>query len=118
MDNMKGDSMKFRRLSEEMPESEIEHILMLIFPYAKLRKYERNVKHNYITVFYSFPNDTDKEIVYKIDLLPDDIYEIGNINNVMDGEPIKDGEILWKYMQHNIAKGYSEYWLGNPYVSV
>ena len=82
MDNMKGDSMKFRRLSEEMSESEIEHILMLIFPYAKLRKYERNVKHNYITVFYSFPNDTDKEIVYK--LIVPDIYNQKTYENILN----------------------------------
>lgn len=105
--------MRFRDMSEEMAEEEILLIFRIVYPYGKLIKYKR--KTGYITVYYLLPSD-NKGIKRRVDFLPDDIYIVEPNSRLPDGEPIRNGDILYKYSQYMIAKGYSEYWLDNPYI--
>lgn len=104
--------MKFRKMSEEMTGFEVEQALHIIFNYAVLIRYEMEKTSNYVKVYYVLPEYMGKG-VHRLDLLPDDVYVIGD-NEKLDGEPI-EGEALWNYLQFTVAKGYSELWKENPY---
>lgn len=106
--------MKFKNMSTQMMGEEIIQILGIVHPHAKLLQYKREA--GYITVYYSLPSDDGGE-QRRIDFLPDDIYIVGESpKEPPDGTPIKNGDILYRYSQYMIAKGYSEYWLDNPYI--
>lgn len=105
--------MHFRDMSEEMTEKEILLIFRIVFPYGKLIRYKRET--GYITVYYSLPSDGEG-IKRRVDFLPDDIYLVEPDSGLPDGEPIENGNILYRYGQYMIVKGYSEYWLDNPYI--
>lgn len=103
-------------MSEEMTEKEVLLILRIVFPNGKIKRYKR--EPGYITVYYSLPGDGG-ERERRVDFLPDDIYIVGESSNEPpDGVPISNGNILHRYCQYMIAKGYSEYWLDNPYVLI
>lgn len=108
--------MEFRDISEETTDVEILHMFRLVFPYGNLKRYIREL--GYITVYYSLPGDGE-EMERRIDFLPDDIYIVGGSQNEPpDGVPLACGETLYRYEQFMIARGYSEYWLNNPYAQV
>lgn len=106
--------MIFKDMSEEMAVKEILQIFRIVFPYGKLIRYKRDT--GYITVYYSLPSDGEG-IKRRVDFLPDDIYLVEPDSRLPDGEPIRNGDILHRYIQYMVAKGYSEYWLDNPYCS-
>lgn len=102
-----GDEiMKFRRM-EEMTKNEIEHILQIVCPYSELLYYDKEKNMNFIKVYYRQPYDKSDE-VHCVELLPDEVV-------LEDGENVI-GDKLYEYEMFTIAKGYSEYWLGNPYL--
>ncbi len=39
-------------------------------------------------------------------------------DDLSDEIRMEEGEVLYKYRQFMIAKGYSEMWLNNPYVEL
>lgn len=101
-------------MSEEMTAEEILLILRIVFPYGKLKRYECEI--GYITVYYALPSDSEG-MERRIDFLPDNIYLVEPDSRLSDGAPIENGDILHRYIQYMVAKGYSEYWLDNPYCS-
>lgn len=103
--------MEFKDMSVEMTEKEIKTILYIILPDSKFRYFKRMT--DFIRVWYTMPNDTGTE--HRIDLLPDNIYYVDDADENID-LPVTDGEILHKYYQFMIAKGYSLIWKGNPYI--
>lgn len=107
----RGMMMRFREMAAEMSGLEIRRLLEMVCPYGKLKRYER--RKGFIIVYYSLPADAEG-VERRMDFLPDNIYVVGD-GEQLDGEPVKNGDILHRYMQYMIAKGYSEYWLDNPY---
>lgn len=108
--------MKFRRMADEISDDQVVLILRIVFPYARLKSYERNIGHNFITVHYLLPDD-EITVDRRIDFLPDDIYIIGESENEPpDGVPLEKTDVLYRYMQFSIANGFSEYLLDNPYM--
>lgn len=103
--------MKFREMSQEMNEEEIRTLFNIVLPDAIFRKYQR--MSDYIRVWYSFPNDKDKT-KHRLDLLPDDVYFISDTKE-SEEMPLKNGNILHRYNQFMVAKGYSLVWKENPY---
>lgn len=106
--------MRFRIMAEEMSNAEILVVLKMIHPYVIVKEIIRNKKSNSIEVRYSFPGEPDY-IVRRIDFLPDDVYFLSN-ESVPKEIHIGEGNKLYQYRQFMIAKGYSEFWLDNPYV--
>lgn len=95
-----------------MTVNEICQVLSIIKPYCTLVHYTSHT--DFIHVVYAEQwNDTP--LLQQIDLLPDDIYVITD-STAIDGEPLENGDILYKYRQYMVANGYSELWLDNPWV--
>ena len=63
---------------------------------------------------YSFPDEPGCTI-RRIDFLPDDIYFLTN-DTIQKEIYIGECNKLYQYRQFMIAKGYSEFWLNNPYI--
>lgn len=63
--------MKFKRMCDEMTRNEIKIVLKIIFPYAKLIKYNRLKKTNAICVYFKLPHYNP---YHSIEFLPDDVY--------------------------------------------
>lgn len=106
--------MHFRVMAKEMSDAEVILVLKIIHPYVTVKEILRNKKSNSIEVHYSFPDEPD-HIVRRIDFLPDDIYFLSN-DSIPKEIYIGEGNKLYQYRQFMIAKGYSEFWLDNPYV--
>lgn len=87
--------MRFKVMAEEMSDEEVTLVLKIIHPYVTVKQIIRNKKSNSIEVHYSFPDEPDH--------VPEEIH-------------IGEGNELYQYRQFMIAKGYSEFWLDNPYV--
>lgn len=106
--------MDFKDMATNMTEQEINLVLKIAYPYANLVRYNRVKGSNFITVYF---HDSFTSNLQQVDFLPDDIY-VYDCDDLasLDGEPMSDGEILYKYKQFMTAKGYSEVWLSNPYV--
>lgn len=96
-----------------MKKQEILLILRIVFPYSKMLKYECFQDANYIRVYYRLSGDTETA-EHRIDFLPDDIYVLED-DDMLDGEPIRNGDVLHQYRQYMVSRGYSEIWLNNPY---
>lgn len=111
---MRGGEVRFRYMEEEMSEEEILLLLRIVFPYGKLIRYKRET--GYITAYYSLPFDSEG-IKRRVDFLPDNIYLVEPDSRLPDGAPIENSDILHRYIQYMVAKGYSKYWLDNPYYS-
>lgn len=108
--------MKFRAMSLEMKESEIELILHPIYPYGTAHQIIRNKKVNSIKVLYSTLEEPGN-VLHEIIFLPDDIYIVDD-HNTLNEELFDDLEKLHQYRKFMLAKGYSEMWLNNPYVEI
>ena len=57
------------------------------------------------------------KVQHQINFLPDDIYLVPD-DDLLDEIRMEEGEVLYKYRQFMIAKGYSEMWLNNPYIEL
>ena len=98
--------MVFRRM-EELTRGEIAHLLQIICPYAELLYLEKKSEPNYIKVYYRMPFDrTNKERC--VEFLPDEV--------ILEDEKEASPEQMYDYEQFMIARGFSEYWRGNPYI--
>lgn len=106
-----GGEMKFKLLSKDMTEEEIRTVFQIVLPFGKMLNYERQTDTNYISVWYTLPEDSLK--VHELNLLPDDVYY--ECERVGKERLLEDGEKLHQYRQFMIARGYSEIWLNNPY---
>ena len=98
-------------MSTEMTEQEIKTAVYIVVPQAIIKQFKR--ERDYIRVWYSLPNDKQNK-EYRMDLLPDDIYFVGDKD--WDEQPLENGDILYKYHQLMVARGYSLVWKGNPYI--
>ena len=105
------ETMEYKILTKYIQEYEIKILLNCIFPEAKLRYFKRQLRHNYIQVYFV---ELGSEQIRRVDFLPDDIY-VHREGEVLDGEPIGDGDKLNIYQQFTVAKGYSHIWNGNPF---
>lgn len=104
--------MRFRRISEDISESEIKMVLEMIFESSvRLVRYERRIEYNYVEVFFKLLSD---DFVHRIDLLPDNVYNMDGGNG--HDEEFQDGNINWEYMKFAVARGYSELWVNNRYM--
>lgn len=99
-------------MTTEMTEKEIETALYIALPDSIFKSYKR--MSDYIQVWYTLPND-EIETEHRLDLLPDDIYFIDDSKETCD-IPVNNGDILFRYHQLMVAKGYSLVWKGNPYI--
>lgn len=104
--------MEFRNMATEMTEKEIITALYIVLPDSIFKSYKR--MSDYIQVWYALPND-EPETEHRLDLLPDDIYFIDDFKEACD-TPVSDGDILFRYYQLMVAKGYSLIWKGNPFI--
>ena len=95
-----------------MTANEIEQVLSIIRPHSTLIHYTNHSDFIHV-VFADRWNGNHR--LQQIDLLPDDIYVITE-HSLPDGEPLKNGDILYEYHQYMVAKGYSELWLDNPWI--
>ena len=104
--------MEYKILAKYISEAEIKLLLSFIYPDAELRYFKRKLSHNYVEVYYE---EMENGKIQRVDFLPDEIYvhgeELGG-----DGDPIENGDVIYKYQQLMVAKGYSELWKGNPYL--
>lgn len=101
-------------MATHMTEQEIKLVLKMVYPYACLVRINREKVANFISVYF---HDSSTSKLQQVDFLPDDIYIYDCEDSAtLDGEPMVQGEILYKYKQFMIAKGYSEIWVSNPYV--
>lgn len=101
----------FRRMSNEMTEEEIGMVFQIVLPFGKMLDYERHPQTNYISVRYVIPEENPKE--HEMNLLPDDVYL--NCESLGGEKILEEGTVLHQYRQFNVARGYSEIWLNNPY---
>lgn len=107
-----SDRMEYQKMTEKMSQIEVDILLRIFDPYAKLVRFECESEANYIIAYYTSIND--KFRIHRVDFLPDDIYVVED-DSENDGEPIKNGDILYRYRQYMVAKGYSEIWLDNAW---
>lgn len=105
--------MLFKNMAKEITNLEINLIFQIIFPCAKIIDYIRDTACNSIEIFYMQSNHRE---ILKADFLPDDIYIYSDNEKMSDGEPMQDCELLYKYRQFTMAKGYSEMWADNPFI--
>lgn len=103
--------MLFKKLSEDMSEEEIRTVFQIVLPFGKMLNYERQTDTNYISVWYTLPEDSLK--VHELNLLPDDVYY--ECEMVGKERILENGDRLYQYRQFTVARGYSEIWLNNPY---
>ncbi len=108
--------MEFKAMAEAMSDKEVALILRLVEPFSRVEKIIRNYESNSLNVHYSLLHDKHEK-VHQINFLPDDVYLIPD-DASLDEERMEEGEVLYKYRQFMIAKGYSEMWLNNPYVEL
>lgn len=108
--------MKYKEMARYMTEEEIGIVLKIVYPYANIVRFERMTDQNFIKVFFTLFS----EISYlQADFLSDDIYVYSFQNlPMLDGEPLENVNILFQYKQFMVARGYSEIWLNNPYISI
>lgn len=104
--------MIFKKISEDMSEEEIRTVFQIVLPFGKMLNYERQTDTNYISVWYTLPEDGLK--VHELNLLPDDVYY--ECEKVGKERILENGEQLHQYRQFTVARGYSEIWLNNPYI--
>lgn len=104
--------MEYKMMAKYIQENEIKLLLSFVYPDAELRNFTRKSAHNYVEVYYE---EFENKQIRKVDFLPDDIY-VYTEDASIDGEPIGNGDVLHKYLQLMVAKGYSELWKGNPYL--
>lgn len=110
--NKESDNkMKFKKMSEDMTEEEIRTVFQIVLPFGKMLNYERQTDTNYISVWYTLPEDSLK--VHELNLLPDDVYY--ECEKVGKERILENGDRLHQYRQFTVARGYSEIWLNNPY---
>lgn len=110
--NKESDNkMKFKKMSENMTADEIRTVFQIVLPFGKMLNYERQTDTNYISVWYTLPEDRLK--VHELNLLPDDIYY--ECEKVGKERILENGDRLYQYRQFTVARGYSEIWLNNPY---
>lgn len=107
--------MEYREMAQEMREDEVDTLLKILFPYARMLNFYRERETNFISVVYTLPEDENKE--YHLHLLPDDVYLLGN-DTASDGELLEDGNAMYQYRQFMVARGYSELWLNNVYIEI
>ncbi len=108
--------MEFKAMAETMNDKEAALVLHLVEPFSRVGKIIRNYESNSINVHYSILREQNK-MQHQINFLPDDIYLVPD-DDLLDEIRIEEGEVLYKYRQFMIAKGYSEMWLNNPYVEL
>ncbi|MCI9441266.1 MAG: hypothetical protein HFH15_08560 [Ruminococcus sp.] len=108
--------MEFKAMAEAMGGKEAALILHLAEPFSRAEKIIRNYESNSIYVHYSILREQNK-MQHQINFLPDDIYLVPD-DDLSDEIRMEEGEVLYKYRQFMIAKGYSEMWLNNPYVEL
>lgn len=106
--------MKFRMMSKEMLDSEIEQVLHMVFPFAQIKEIVRVTQTNYIHVSYFFSEESGDKY-HQINFLPDDIYLIDD-EDFLDEVLVEQTEVIYRYRQFMLAKGYSEMWLNNPFI--
>ncbi len=104
--------MQYRRLAKYIKKKEIKVLLSAIYPEAELRYFKRRERLNYVEVYFE---DARREQIRQVDFLPDDIY-VYRDDEKGDGIAIENGDILYRYNQFMIAKGYSDLWKDNPYM--
>ena len=104
--------MKFKKMSEDMTEEEIRTVFQIVLPFGTMLNYERQTDTNYISVWYTLPEDRLK--VHELNLLPDDVYY--ECEKVGKERILENGDRLYQYRQFTVARGYSEIWLNNPYI--
>lgn len=108
--------MKYKEMARYMTEEEIGIVLKIIYPYANIVRFERMTDQNFIRVSFILFSETGCS---QVDFLPDDIYVYPFQNPpLLDGEPIKNVNILFQYEQFMVARGYGEIWLNNPYIAI
>ncbi len=105
------DAIKYRHLATNLTEDEVELLLEILKPGMQFKSLQRHIRGNYVEVFYC---EYGSEQIEKMDLLPDDVYRYDD-STTLDGIPLTGGEQIFRYRQFMIAKGYSDYWLDNPY---
>ena len=105
--------MNFREMSKVMTEDEIETVFRIVLPYGKMLDFERHTNTNYISVNYTLPED--RQNIHELNLLPDDVYF--KCENVGKEKLLENGDILHRYRKFNVARGYSEIWLNNPFAN-
>lgn len=103
--------MRFRKMAEDMTEEEIMTVFQIVLPFGKILDYERHKGSNYISVRYTQPKDSPT--IHELNLLPDDVYF--ECERIGKERLLEDGYLLYQYKQFNVARGYSELWLNNPY---
>lgn len=104
--------MNFRLMSKDMTEEEIRIVFQIVLPFGKMLDYERHPQTNYVSVRYVIPEENPKE--HEMNLLPDDVYL--NCESLGGEKILEEGTVLHQYRQFNVARGYSEIWLNNPYI--
>lgn len=108
--------MEFKAMADIMSDKEVALILRLVEPFSRVEKIIRNYESNSINVHYSILREQNK-MQHQINFLPDDIYLVPD-DDLSEEIRMEEGEVLYKYRQFMIAKGYSETWLNNPYVEL
>ena len=108
--------MEFKAMAEAMSDKEAALVLHLAEPFSRVGKIIRNYESNSINVHYSMLREQNK-VQHQINFLPDDIYLVPD-DDLLDEIRMEEGEVLYKYRQFMIAKGYSEMWLNNPYIEL
>ncbi len=103
--------MEYRMLAKYIQEKEIKLLLSFVYPDAELRYYYRRLRGNYVEVYFE---EWENGVINRVDFLPDEIYVHEN-GEEGDGEPSKNGDVLYRYQQFMVGRGYSELWKGNPY---
>lgn len=94
---------------------EIQHLLNIIYPdiCVELERYVR-CDGEFIEVYFKVKKNNK---IKKMDFLPDEIY-VYEEDEQFKGQPFKDRDIVFKYQQFMLAKGYSEFWKTNPYLVI
>lgn len=103
--------MRYRVLSEEITEDEIIALFWIMMPEGRLKKYE--FIDECIRIYYTLPYG-DKDIIHKMDFLPDEVYFIDD-NDECNEILCQDGEKMNLYLQFMVARGFSYLWKGNPF---
>ena len=102
--------MRYRKMAIEMTDTEIQTLIQLIYENVEVTHYKRYKEENFIRVYFKYPSTPENQEM-EVDFLPDDIY----INDTL---PFNEhGNQMFLYRQYMVAKGYSDYWKGNMFIS-
>lgn len=99
----------YREMAVEMTEREIRTCMSILFEGSVILEIRRNTIQNFIDITFKLMGDT-KEETYRVSLLSD------SIDGLSDGVRLR-GDGLYIYEQFMIAKGYSDYWKDNIFIS-